>query len=156
MSVWLLLAAAALAPTDAAALDAAVLAIYRPYQHPANTPTAWERPIFSAETTALIARWRAVAPEDEPDDLSDGDWLCLCQDWDLRRFRATVVSRQIMPDGRADIAASIDLGFGEPRQARLLLAREDGAWKLDDLFAVDFPRGLKQALRETIAVDQAR
>jgi hypothetical protein len=32
---------------------------------------------------------------------------------------------------------------------------EGGGWKVDDLFAAGMPDGLKQALRETIAADEA-
>ena len=46
-------------------------------------------PIYTAEVSALIAEWRTVAPQDEPDARSDGDWLCQCQDWNEEAFTAT-------------------------------------------------------------------
>jgi hypothetical protein len=50
--------------------------------------------------TALIARWKAVMPQDEVDALNDGDWLCQCQDWDGDGFRATIVSIAMASEDR--------------------------------------------------------
>lgn len=152
----LLLAGAALPAADLAAIDARLKQIYRPYSLPSVAKAAWDYPVFSAETTALIAHWKRVQPKDEPDDLNDGDWFCLCQDWDRKKFRATPGAVSQIDTGLAQVTVSIDLGFDEPRNERLVLKQEHGGWRLDDLFATDFPRGLKQKLRETIAADEAR
>jgi hypothetical protein len=95
-----------------------------------------------------------VTPHDEVDDLSDGDWLCLCQDWEPRQFRATVVSKRAVRPGLVETSVRINLGGGTTRTARLEMKREGPAWKIDDMFSSDYPRGLKQALRETIAADE--
>ena len=34
------------------------------------------------------------------------------------------------------------------------MKREGAVWKIDDMFSSDYPHGLKQALRETIAADE--
>ena len=142
------------------AIEAAVVAIFRPYADGPAVPPAWEAPIYSAETAALIAEWHAVAPQDEPDDLSDGDSLCQCQERDQQAFTATITSVDRESANLAEVAVTIDLGFPaaarSARRERLVLKREDGAWKLDDLMAESFAAGLKQALRETIAADRAR
>lgn len=154
MSVTLPLPAA-----DAAALDTAVTELFRPYGQGLDTQAVWERPIFSAEVNALIAHWQRVLPPDEPDRLNDGDWLCQCQDWDERAFRTSAGAPRKLADDMAELDVKIDLGFPEAaglRDARLIFRREDGAWKLDDIFAPEaFPQGLKQTLRETIAEDEA-
>ena len=148
----LLLAAAAPSAADLASLDAAVATIYRPYATPDGMNPMWEYPGFSARTAALIARWRRVTPSDEVDDLSDGDWFCLCQDW--LRLRATVTGREMLGPNRASLAVHVDLGEGSKRDLRMVFVREQGRWKLDDLHATrDFPRGLRHALVETIAED---
>lgn len=153
----LLLAAAAPSAGDQAALDAAVTAIYHPYRT-GEPPSDWERPIYSAEVRALIARWRRVTPSDEVDSLSDSDWLCMCQDWDQHKFRATIRSRQFAAPDSAVVAVHVDVGFsGGANDARLFFKREGGRWKVDDIFATPFfRRGLKQALRDTIAEDSKR
>jgi hypothetical protein len=143
--------AAAPSPTTP---EAAVAAIYAPYSGPEDATASWDYPIFSKQTSALIARWRRVAPQDEPDALSDGDWLCLCQEFDRGKFGAQVVSRRALGSSLVELAVRLTLGFGTTRNARLLFRRDGGVWKLDDLFAApDFPRGLKQKLRETIVED---
>lgn len=145
---------AALSPPDRLAIDRALAGFYRPYAVEAASPPVWERPLFARETGALIARWRQVMPEGELDGLNDGDWLCLCQDWNPKRFRVTTLGRRSLGPGAAELRLRIDLGVGQTREMRLHLRREPPGWRIDDLFASDFPRGLKQALRETIAEDE--
>jgi hypothetical protein len=136
-----------------AALAALLLAAAAPsYAKPDGMNPMWEYPVYSSGTAALIASWRRVAPDEEPDDLSDGDWFCLCQDW--QRLRARVTGRELLGPNRASLRVHVDLGSGQTRNLRMIFVRERGRWKLDDLFATrEFPRGLKQALRETIAAD---
>lgn len=152
----LLLAGAALPAADRTAIDARVREIFRPYNLPPTAGASWEYPFFSAETAALIAHWKRVMPRDEPDALNDGDWFCLCQDFDERKFRAAPGQSRLLKPDVAEVTVRIDLGFDEPRTERLIFAKEAGAWRLDDFFAdPDFPRGLKQKLRDTIAEDEA-
>lgn len=130
--------------------EAAVAAIFAPYSGPTTATASWDYPIYSKQTAELIGRWRAVTPQDEPDALSDGDWLCLCQEFDNKAFKATVLSKRQARGGTL-VSVRLDLGYGTRRSAQLVLKREDGIWKLDDLYAApDFPNGLKQKLQETI------
>ena len=76
--------------------------IFAPYATP-RPRAAWDQPIYSAEVAALIARWKAVMPEDELDGLNDGDWLCQCQDWDAEAFQATIVSIGMTDAGTAEV-----------------------------------------------------
>lgn len=155
----MLLAGAAPPPAETAALEAQIAEVFRPYRDGADSRAAWDYPIWSAEVAALIAHWQRVLPEDEPDALNDGDWLCQCQDWDEKGFKTVVAARRLIGPDRAEADVKIDLGFAEVsdlREARLVFKREGGAWRLDDIFAEEaFPRGLKQALRETIREDEA-
>jgi hypothetical protein len=145
--------AAAPAPLAAGTPEAAVAAIFAPYSRPTTATPSWDYPIYSKQTSALIARWRAVSPQDEPDALSDGDWLCLCQDFDAKAFKATVISKHEARGG-AQVSVRLDIGNNAQRTAQLVLKRESGGWKLDDLYAApDFPNGLKQKLQETILED---
>ena len=150
----LALASATLPATDGTAIDRQIAEVYRPYSRRMNSTSAWERPIFSAEINTLVRHWGRVTPHDEVDDLSDGDWLCLCQDWEPRRFRATVFSKRGVRAGLVEVAMRINLGEGASRTPRLIMKREGTSWKIDDMFSSDYPRGLKQALRETIAADE--
>lgn len=140
-------------PAQAGTPEAAVAAIFAPYSGPTATTASWDYPIYSQQTAELIARWRAVAPKDEPDELSDGDWLCQCQDFDRKAFTATILSKRAARGGTL-VAVRLDLGDNAPRNAQLVLKRESGMWRLDDLYAAqDFPNGLKQKLQETILED---
>ena len=130
--------------------EAAVAAIYAPYSGPMTATASWDYPIYSQQTAGLIGQWRAVTPQDEPDALSDGDWLCLCQEFDRKAFRTTILSQRA-DRGRTVVSVRLDLGYGAQRTTQVVLKREGGAWKLDDLYAApDFPNGLKQKLQETI------
>jgi hypothetical protein len=137
----------------AASPEAAVAEIYAPYSAPTTATASWDYPIFSTQVSNLIAHWRRVAPQDEPDELDDGDWLCLCQDYDRAAFSAVVQSKRQVKGG-VQLAIRLDLGHGQHRDLQLILKREGGAWKLDDLYgAPDFPNGLKQKLQEVIIVE---
>jgi hypothetical protein len=154
-----LLVAAGPSAADTAALDAKVAEIFRPYQQDLDDQASWDYPIWSAEVKALIDHWQRVLPENEPDRLNDGDWLCQCQDWDARGFKTVLGPRKALSPDVAQIEVKIDLGFDEVsdlRDARMIFKREGGDWRLDDIFAEQsFPHGLKQALRGTIAEDEA-
>lgn len=157
VSALLLFAGAALPVADRAALDASIKDIFAPYRDPDATPAAsWQRHIYSADTTALIAHWQRVMPQDEVDALNDGDWLCQCQEFDHKAFRAVPLSVRALGPGRAEARMRVELGYGARRDARLVLRRESGEWVLDDFFGPDFPKGLKAKLRQTIAEDEAR
>lgn len=156
----LLLAGAALSAHDRAAVDAMVLSIYQPYSRSGTSndnggSANWEQPIFSAETSALIRRWVSVQPKDEPDELNDGDWFCMCQDWEASKFRATVGEHRMLRPNVMQVQVSVNLGTGDPRRnLRMVFNREGRSWKLDNIFARDgFENGLKVALRRTIAAD---
>lgn len=154
----LLLAAGGLSTPDREAIETQVTAIFGVYRSRASGTAAWDYPIYSAEITALIERWKAVRPQDEPDSLSDGDWLCQCQDWNSRRFLLTIVAIGTDRDGRAEVDVILDLGLGArnaSRAGRLILKPEHGEWKVDDIVADDFPDGLKQALQQVIAANEA-
>lgn len=140
----------AAATLQAGSPEAAVAAIYAPYSGPTTATASWDYPIFTKQTAELIAHWRRVTPQDEPDALSDGDWLCLCQEFDNKAFKAEVLSKREARGG-TQVSVRLDLGYDTRREAQLVLKREGGAWKLDDLYAApDFPNGLKQKLQETI------
>lgn len=151
----LLLASAPLASADRAALDAAAAAIYAPYRHDTAHEAAWERDIWSREIRQLVARWQMSVPEDEPDALNGGDWLCQCQDWDSQGFRVDITDRSASGPDSAELSVAVQLGHGEARNAILRFRREDGRWLLDDMISGDFPDSLKVAIRQTIAENEA-
>jgi len=156
----LLLAASAGAPSaaDREAIETQVTAVFGPYKRPSNGVAAWDYPIYSAEISALIARWKAVRPHDQPDDLGGADWLCQCQDWNHRRFLLTIIAIGMTVEGTAEVDLILDLGGSgadAARAERLVLKREQGDWKVDDIVGDGLPEGLKQALREAIAADEA-
>jgi hypothetical protein len=148
MIIPLLLAAAAPSAADRTEIESRVVEIYKPYATE-GPPESWDVPVYSAETTALIAKWREVAPTDEL-----VDWFCQCQDWDADAFSATILDVAMASETVVEVRLSIDVGLGgadAERKQRLIFRREDGVWKLDEMFADAFPNGLQRALRETIA-----
>jgi hypothetical protein len=156
----LLLLAGAGAPStaDREAIETQVTAVFGPYKTQSRGIAAWDYPIYSAEIAALIARWKAVMPQDEPDALNDGDWLCQCQDWNRRRFLSTIITVGMNDRNTAEVDFILDLGTNGSngsRAGRLVLKREQGEWKIDDIVSDGFPEGLKHALHETIAADEA-
>ena len=157
----MILAALALsaAPLAAATPQQAVAAIFAPYRRVQIDEAAWgapwDRPIFTPRLRALIARWSAVTPPDEVDTLSDFDWLCQCQDWDARVFRASVVSQHRLGPDRIEVRVAIRIAPGASRQARLVLQRQDRRWLIDEMTTPDFKRGLRAAIGDTITADIA-
>lgn len=134
----------------------AVRAILAPYASPAaEPPPAWNRPVFARPVVVLIARWKQVRPDEEPDALSDGDWFCQCQDWDARAFRVIRIATANQTASTAEVTVTFTLAARQSRSARYVMKREGGRWLVDDMFDAGMPRGLKAALRETIAEDEA-
>lgn len=154
----LLAACATTGPTSAdAAVRAATLALYAPYQAPAEPPADWDRPIFTADTAALIAAWQAARGEGEPaDGLADAGWLCECQDWDAATFAVTISRIAHLSPDAARVSLVVQPVSGSTASQTLLLRREQGHWLIEDLFAntnagaVDDSRGLRQQLREAV------
>jgi hypothetical protein len=147
-------APATLNPTDSAALDRATAAAFAPYRTGGDPRAPWERDLWSTEIAQLIARWQSVVPEGEVDDLNGGDWLCQCQDWDAKAFRARIASKQASGPGVAEVRVNISIGFGVSRDAILVYRREDGVWRIDNLHAESYTDGLKDALHQTIRTDE--
>ncbi len=152
----MILAALALAAAPAAGPEAAVTAIFAPYRQPATeSGAAWDRPIFTPRLKALIAKWRAVTPSDEVDDLADFDWLCQCQDWDAPKFRARIIRNRPQGPGRRAVSVVLGGKHDRPEPVRFVLQQTDGAWLIDDIVASGFAKGLRAALIKTTAADIA-
>ncbi len=137
-----------------ATIPALIAEIYAPYAKQDMQGSPWDRPLFSRETAALIAEWKSVMPQDEPDALNDGDWLCLCQDWDEKRFNARIEKQEITNPQEARVRMRLVLAPETSRVSNLVFRREDGHWRLDNIYARSFPGGLKRALVDTIAEDR--
>lgn len=155
LAAALLLASATVSATDRAAIDAATTAIFAPYSRDDAGEAAWDRDIWSRDVRRLIKKWQSVMPDNEPDSLNDGDWLCQCQDWDQKKFRARVLSRIKTGPDSARVTVRIDLGHGERRTTTLTFVREQGRWLIDDMKDKYLAKGLKSAIRQTIAEDEA-
>jgi len=146
------LATLALAAAKLSTPEAAVAAIYAPYRSAQMELSAWERPIYTASLRTLIARWRAVTPTDELDDLSDFDWLCQCQDWDASSLRPRVIRAVPLGAGRREV--TVTLSSRRP-PLRFVLSQVGSQWLIDDMIAPSFAKGLRAALVKTIAADIA-
>lgn len=153
-----LLASMMLPPEDVAAVQAQAAAIFAPYKAEVNDVPSWERTVYSEETAALIAHWQKVMPENEPDELNDGDWFCQCQDWDQAKFAVALEPATPLTEELFEVKGKVDIGFGAEspaRDIRLIFKREGAEWRLDDMVSDSFLQGLKQALRDTITTDEA-
>ena len=151
----ILTALALAAATPVATPEAAVAAIYAPFRKPDTTDAAWERPIFTPRLKALIARWRAVAPTDEVDELSDFDWLCQCQDWEEGGLHERITARRALGPGRLLVSVTLGKAPGRRERLRFAFARIGGQWLVDDIFASGFRGGLRASLVRTTAADIA-
>ncbi len=151
----MILAALVLSATPAVTPEAAITAIYAPFRSAEMRDAAWERPIFTPSLKALIARWRAVSPTDEVDDLSDFDWLCQCQDWDAGRLHERVLASRVAGPGRRLVTVALGKAPGRRERLRFLLQQTGGQWLIDDIFASGFRGGLRATLVRTTAADNA-
>lgn len=133
----------------------AVAELYAPYSRAEMKGDAGDGR-WSAETGALVRRWKQVKPAGEVDELGDFDWLCHCQDWDHKAFRARVQGQRMIGPNLVELRVRVTLAAGSEVGERLLLKREDKVWRVDDIQATDLPRGLKASLRRTIAADLRR
>lgn len=137
---------------------AAAKAAYAPYSSGEYLEGAvWNRPIYSAELSGLIAEWEAGLSTEEVEDLNSFDWLCECQDYDPQNFRAEFES-DLDPETQIGIViVTYDLGFGggETKTSALLFSQEDGRWVIDDIYSDSaFPSTLQSALRWAITAHQ--
>lgn len=150
----MILAALALAatPASAATPQAAIAAIYAPFNDTRMQGASFDRPIYTPQLKALIAKWIAVTPTDEVDDFSDFDWLCQCQDWDSPTFRARIIGNRKLGSGRRAVTVALT---GPQKPLRFVLQQVDGQWLIDDIFASGFPGGLRASLIRTTAADIA-
>lgn len=151
----LILAALALAAAPATTPEAAIAAIYAPFRSTEMRDAAWERPIFTPRLKAAIAKWRAVTPSDEVDDLSDFDWLCQCQDWDEGGLHERVLASRAAGPGKRLVTVALGKAPGRRERLRFVLQRIDGQWLVDDIFASGFRGGLRATLARTTAADIA-
>jgi hypothetical protein len=152
-----LAAAPAPAATALAAVtpEAAIAAIYAPFRQEDVHFAVWERPIFTPHLKAMFAQWRAVAPTDDVDDLSDFDWLCQCQDWDEGGPRERVLRSRALGPGRRMMTVALGRAPGRHARLRFVLQRIGSQWLIDDIFASGFRGGLRATLVRTIAADIA-
>jgi hypothetical protein len=151
----MILAALVLAATPAATPQAAITAIYAPFRQADMRDAAWERPIFTPRLKAMIARWRAVTPTSEVDELSDFDWLCQCQDWDSPTFSTRIMASRRLGPGRRVVTVALGQAPGRRERLRFVLSRVGAQWLIDDIFASGFRGGLRASLIRTTAADIA-
>lgn len=143
------------AATPAATPEAAIAAIYAPFRQPDTKDAAWERPVFTPKLKALIAKWRAVTPQDEVDELSDFDWLCQCQDWEAGGLHERITARRVLGPGRLRVTVTLGKASGQRERLRFVLVRTGAQWLVDDIFASGFRGGLRASLIRTTAADLA-
>ncbi|HQA17404.1 MAG TPA: hypothetical protein PK680_03370 [Novosphingobium sp.] len=144
----LLVAAAPAGP--AGAVDVTLKRAYGSYRSESGPPGGdWDQPVFTAATSRLIRQWKRHNGE-ELTGLSSYGWFCECQDWQASKFRYRRDSlRQIAP-GKVEVKVSVDPGFGDYVQQRLILVREGKRWLIDDLFSQSAPSGVKAEMRQEL------
>ena len=114
-------------------------------------PGSYTKPFY-----ALLDRWVKAQPAGEIDSiLSDADWVCQCQDWPGTGFKFLEKTIQPVPDPDInrliEAVLRFDLGDGEPRKARIVFAKEDGKWRITDLFSPDVPKGVVAQMTSDLA-----
>lgn len=161
-------AAQAVAPDqDKRAIEEAIAAIYRPYRENWDNRTlgaAYERPIYSARTTSLLQSWLNFPrkTEEQKDDINfflEADYLCGCQDFDPATFNVAKATIQMagpdkaVADVRLHIGehARLKISEGAYSEIRFVFVKEEGAWRVDDLFGGELAEGLRAAFTAELA-----
>jgi Protein of unknown function (DUF3828) len=147
-------AAAPLSKQNAAAIRAQIVKIYKPYNQPTNDRPYWQHPIYTAQVRKLFSQWeklRATNGDDEVDELSGGDWLCMCQDWDPEYFKLMKQVLKPLALGKVEVEVTLLQMEGQRETFRLIMVREDGKWLVDDILDGQATKGLKHQLREAAA-----
>ena len=149
-----LLPLAALALVGAApapkAVDATLGMAYNSYKSDRiDGPADWQKKVYSAEVTALIAAWNRHTGENLT-AMSDYSWFCDCQDWEAKKSRWTRLSPRALGPARAEAKVRVHAGWDSSSLQRLILVRQHGRWLIDDLFSESVPTGLKAALRKEL------
>lgn len=150
----------AVAPADAAganSIAAFVSEIYGPYFSTADPRyRPWrqdyeDRPIWSAQTSALFKTWRTL--QKEADSINDQDGLCDCQ---ARSdpFEVHVLSVERPDQDHASVQIKTENGITGPANLTLLLVRKNARWRLDDVYWAKRRAWLKPTLRSEIAAEQ--
>ncbi len=160
--MWLvafsILISAATGPTTphADSIPAFIAEIYGPYfseGDPRHRPWSQgyeDRPIWSAQTTALFKTWRRLPKE--ADSINDQDGLCDCQARN-GRFDAHVLATEQPDRDHALVDIETENGTVGPTRLRLSIVRERGRWRLEDVYWVQRKAWLKATLRAEIAAD---
>jgi hypothetical protein len=128
----------------------AVQQIYQSY-HREDGPPDWDLPVFSPSTTREILAWRAHLGDEPIDDLSEFGWLCECQDWDSRRFRAIFLRSKPLDAQRVEAMVEVRAMPGSRKTQRLVLRRFGSIWKVENLFSKSMPEGLLDALKRAVS-----
>jgi hypothetical protein len=138
-------------PSPESEIDSAIISIYGNYHQSSIEATAdWDRTIFTRGTTQSISLWRTHLGAEPVDSLSEYGWLCECQDFDGKEFKATRRSLQILGGDRAEVTMEVRTGWDGVSHQRLILLHENGKWQLDDLFRDSMPKGLKFELAKAL------
>jgi len=140
--------ATTLPPADRPALESAVASYYAHYLRDDNAgPSDWELPIYTAETTALIARWREAEAGSEGSGLESFGWLCECQDWDAAAFSAAPSAIEQLSPTRARVSVDLHPGWDARVTQVLDLRRENGRWLIHDLRSPSIAGSLRRTLQ---------
>lgn len=132
------------------AIDATLGQAYNGYRSDRiDGPADWEKKVYSAEITSLIAAWNKHT-DGVLTAMSDYSWFCDCQDFDAKKFRWTRLSLRPLGPDRAEVKVRVNAGWDSSSLQRLILVRQKGRWVIDDLFSQSVPTGLKAALRREL------
>ncbi len=147
----ILIAGAPASAQDPLAARASATAVYGLYTGDDDSYVGpdWEMPVYSAETSALIAQWEELLPDGEVDDLNSAGWFCECQDWGPDF--TVMLEPSNFEDGKPVYTVYVDSGWGDQSIQTLSMVHEGNRWLVDDLVTQSMPDGLKAELRKWIA-----
>jgi hypothetical protein len=152
----LILATTAPSAAGVDSIKAFISEIYGPYfpesdpRHRSWSQTYEDRPIWSAQTTALFKTWRGLPKE--ADSINDQDGLCDCQAQN-GRFEVHVLSVAQPDRDHASVDIKTENGTVGPAGLKLSIVREGGRWRLDDVYWDGRKAWLKATLRGEIAAE---
>lgn len=148
---------AASASADEMQIRTFMAEVYGPYlsQRPEDrTWKGWtDRDLYSNQVSQLIQKWRVV--HEEADYINDQDGLCDCQALN-GRYAFDIQSLSLASPDRATVRIETRNGTVGPAHLTFSLVRENGKWRIDDIYWASRKLWMRDALHRIIAAESAR
>jgi hypothetical protein len=107
-----------------------------------------DRDLYSNQILRLIRKWRSLPKE--ADDINDQDGLCDCQAQN-GHYVFNIQSLSLTTPDRATVRIETRNGTVGPARLTFSLIKENGQWRIDDIYWASRKMWMKEALSRNIA-----